>query len=478
MPTHQLQLEPTDVLFFKDGRPMDGASSGHGAAWPLPHILDAALHAALHRSGEKSHPHRSSRNGKTHSQDRETQGRHFGALQTAGPFPISPDGKWLCPRPADAGGSGSVSATHHPLLDLPKGFHSNLPDGLLPVVNSQAPSKDKAEPWLTESAYQAYLDNDSEFKAKESDKEKEILGDLLNDDAIFAAEHNIGIGIDPATNTQNGEQFYSASYLRLKPGWTLGLLASCMDKGEKGDRDRSAKADQDLIATVFPNSGARTHIITGGQQRSTTVLRETKEKLPLPLGISKNFPTAKINGQEKHLLRWTLLTPAIFPLIPEKQEKNITEHPGGWLPSWISKDGYTVQLKDRSQTQRQEGEPRKAWRDRVKKQNTIAATLVAARIPKALPVTGWSLGAESGDKPFGPKSTHLAVPAGAVYYFACDSPEAAAQLAHALNWHGTSPGTEIQNRRSTLLGEKGYGLGVCSSWKPYLPPEKLTNRAN
>jgi hypothetical protein len=30
-------------------------------------------------------------------------------------------------------------------------------------------------------------------------------------------------------------------------------------------------------------------------------------------------------------------------------------------------------------------------------------------------------------------------------------------------WHGATNGTEIKNRRSTLLGEMGYGLGVCGT---------------
>jgi hypothetical protein len=59
------------------------------------------------------------------------------------------------------------------------------------------------------------------------------------------------------------------------------------------------------------------------------------------------------------------------------------------------------------------------------------------------------------------------VPAGAVYYFACDSAKDAAALASALNWHGETPGTTIRNRRSTLLGEKGFGLGVCGTWTPH-----------
>jgi len=59
-----------------------------------------------------------------------------------------------------------------------------------------------------------------------------------------------------------------------------------------------------------------------------------------------------------------------------------------------------------------------------------------------------------------------------VYYFEADSdsdsePEAQ-RLANDLNWHGTDPSFQsIRNRRSTLLGEKGYGLGVCGTWDFY-----------
>ncbi|HOO93950.1 MAG TPA: hypothetical protein PKX94_10785, partial [Opitutales bacterium] len=70
------------------------------------------------------------------------------------------------------------------------------------------------------------------------------------------------------------------------------------------------------------------------------------------------------------------------------------------------------------------------------------------------------------------KPTHLAVPAGAVYYFEADTPEDAIALAAALNWHGSDPNSNtIRNRRSTLLGEKGFGIGVCGTWDFYSGPK-------
>lgn len=101
-----LLLQPTDVLFFRDGRPMGGSLSGHAAAWPLPTVTNAALHAALHRAdlekahGSRLHPHDHHRDDGSVNKD----ARRFGSLVTAGPFPVLADGKaWLFPRPLDAG---------------------------------------------------------------------------------------------------------------------------------------------------------------------------------------------------------------------------------------------------------------------------------------------------------------------------------------------------------------------------------------
>ncbi|MBE2202955.1 MAG: hypothetical protein IAE94_01250, partial [Chthoniobacterales bacterium] len=107
-----LLLEPTDILFFRDGRPMSGSLAGHGAAWPLPTVTNAALHAALHRAainGTHGHDHHH-RNG-----ERITDARKFGSLVTVGPFPVLRSGAWLFPRPLDAGQPGSTATTYLPL---------------------------------------------------------------------------------------------------------------------------------------------------------------------------------------------------------------------------------------------------------------------------------------------------------------------------------------------------------------------------
>ncbi|MBK1832767.1 type III-B CRISPR module-associated Cmr3 family protein [Roseibacillus ishigakijimensis] len=444
MSIHQLNLRPTDVLFFKDGRPMEGSSAGHGAAWPLPHVLDSALHAALHRSGleKKAHKHTVGRSSDRDRDNESKRTRLFGSLQSVGPFPVSPDGEWFFPRPADADQIGSSKSTHRPLASLPEGAASSLTKGLKPVVSLHPPSKNKAEKWLSAAAYQAYLKQTESLPAEH----------YCHDETIFSAEHNIGIGIETSTGAQDGKSFYSASYLRLQQGWSLGLLTSCLDKGEKEAQDKEGRID--LIEKTFQNSGHANHILAGGQQRTCTVYRTTPEVLPLPTGSA-------ITG---NLVRWTLLTPAIFPLLTGENN-----HPGGWLPTWIEPEMLKIRLKTRPA--REKGQSRKAWRDAVNGAPAIDGQLIAALLPPAIPVTGWSLGKAEGEggRGFGAKSTHLAVPAGAVYYFECESDKEARKLADELNWHG-APASQrlaptIVNRRSSLFGEKGFGLGVCSNFR-------------
>jgi hypothetical protein len=166
-------------------------------------------------------------------------------------------------------------------------------------------------------------------------------------------------------------------------------------------------------------------------------------------------------------VRWVLLTPAIFPAIPANEEKGIANHSGGWLPTWIDSNTLKVQLKNPKESARKLKEGRAIWRRRVASLSTISAELVAATIPRALPVAGWAAANEHDPDHGGARATHLAVPAGAVYYFEADDEDHAKSLAEALNWHGdSSQGAYIINRRSTLMGEKGFGLGVCGTWKP------------
>ncbi len=497
-----LLLQPTDTLFFSDGRPMSGSLAGHTAAWPAPHIVNTALHAALWRSGlaETVHAHRHARHdpqkGRVHLEDRDKNAERFGSLVTAGPFPVLHDGntsQWFFPTPLDAAAAPGQRVTPQahcaPLLQQP-GAHSHLDKlHLLPVASAKRPDKNKPAAWWNEAAWNAYLHSPNR-------PAQPAAPDFKNDADFADIEHHIGIGIAPETQTQDGQHFYSAHYLRLRDNCQLGTLAKADDKNP-GDKDTKT----DLVKTLFPPAppsppagappGATTpHIVIGGQQRvctATRIAQPAGERLPLPLGRRAGFSTADLalpgetTPRPRHLVKWILLTPALWPEITENKPRAIAAHPGGWLPNWIDAATNKVLLRDTTAAAslaaanpRRHGEERNDYRKRLQAmQPAIAATLVAAIVPKPQTVTGWALADERTDDNDAPISTarakpaHLAVPAGAVYYFACDSAEAAAALAAALNWHGATAGTEIKNRRSTLLGEKGYGIGVCGTWLPH-----------
>lgn len=443
-------LQPTDVLFFRDGRPMGGASSGHGAAWPLPNVINHAFHAALHRAGdifETAHSHRRGRSGDY----QETRDRKFGSLVTAGPFPVCSKGEdhtWFFPRPADADDSGRAV-----LFPTEAAGSSSLSQLLkFPVVSSIPPCKETLKPWWNEGIWNSYLG---------TNQRNELAGRPFTkrDDEFTTAEQSYGIGISSETGSVEEGQFYSAHYLRLHEGWKLGVFATAPDK----EFNHSIHGN-DLVRSLLNGKG--TEIIAGGQQRVCTAVfdEQTYERLPLPLGKISGFH----QHGEKWLVKWILLTPAVFPAIEAGISKRGTErkaHCGGWLPTWVCPGSGNVLLETVDAAKRKERRRLNQAGKGYASNPDISAKLVAAIVNKPLPVTGWALPNGTDRPEGGAKSTHLAVPAGSVYYFECEDEPAARALATALNWHGDTLGTAIKNRRSTLMGEKGFGLGVCSTWQ-------------
>jgi CRISPR-associated protein Cmr3 len=454
-------LRPSDVLFFRDGRPMSGSLAGHGAAWPLPNVISNAFHAALHRAGLEgahAHDHRDLAGNRV-----AVDSRKYGSLVTAGPFPVRKTtipsasdaadvGTWFFPRPLDLlAGDLSPSLLPTEALDA---VDSNLPDPLeYLVASNQPPSKESmAMPWLSGEAYHRYLHGgDPRLATSES----------ATDSALFDSEQTIGIGIDSDRQTQDGRNFYSAHYLRLRDAWCLGVLAQTSDKINGSPDNR-----QDLIRKLLAADGS---IIVGGQQRLCSAITvDPRPPIPLPLGRSKGFHTSPGDGA-RHLVKWILLSPAVWPRIDADAGRGIISHPGGWLPNWIAPEARPFEGTEvgEGSVLLLDGPGReKARRKHIQPGAPIRARLVAALVPKPVPVTGWALPTEdSGRAQGGAKSSHLAVPAGAVYYFEAATAADAEKLAAALNWHGSElKPTTLQNRRSTLLGEKGFGLGVCGTW--------------
>ncbi|MGP8201647.1 MAG: type III-B CRISPR module-associated Cmr3 family protein [Limisphaerales bacterium] len=448
-------LTPLDVLFFRDGRPIE-TGGGHGARWPEPSVIFDALHAALWRAfpDKQAWEHRHDF-GRSSHRPRNGDTQRFGSLKTAGIFPILPDDRWLFPVPQDVVSTTDNDTNWLLCLQPVNGSHTNFPAQWINYAPAShaTPTKEEPAPWWTRDAWQAYL----------AGQRPAVSGCFANEE-LFDAEWTTGIGIDAETQTQDGERIYSAQYLRLREGVSAGFVASLPMK--QNGRSEDVK---ECIESLLPDNCT---IIVGGQQRTCQVRSAT-------LPLAQTLPVASsVKGTR---IKWVLLTPAIFPRIKEDAKKAIPAHPGGWLPNWVDPATGRVKLKLRA------GDVRRRWNEakqrtvrEANEETDIAASLVAARIPKAIPVVGWTerlhlLADEKsrwirteGENAHGPRPTHLAVPAGAVYYFEADSDVEASNLAAALNWHGCEPNpTTIKNRRSTLLGEKGFGLGVCGTWDFY-----------
>jgi CRISPR/Cas system CMR-associated protein Cmr3 (group 5 of RAMP superfamily) len=443
MPIYHIQ--PQDLFFFRDARPMESQSpgGGHGARWPHPAVFFDAFHAALWRAcpddatkiqhGFTAHSF--------YCKDKGARtvvrngGTFFQTLATAGPFPVC-QGQWLFPRPADA----EVGGGYLRLITRSLG-ESDLPAVLqYPLGSTTPPSKENGSPWWTKNAIQAAL-----LAGKQLPK------DTFTDDALFATEWATGIGMNAATGTQDGERLYSAEYLRLREEVRLGLWASLPEeRGFEG------------LDTIFPVGTSLSILVAGGQQRTCRVERQSSSDLTALLPVSPPRPPGCTR------IKWVLLSPAVFPDVPAKG------HPGGWLPTWIDSTNGAV-LLTRVQVAARNGSTHREKRREPKDAALFQqCRLVAACVPKPVPVTGWTEALHvppraTRPQKSGPRGTLLAVPAGTVYYFECATEPAAQALWELLSWHGaqTQGVSRIVHRRSSLLGEKGFGLGVCGTWDAF-----------
>ena len=455
---HFLEISPRDVLYFRDGRPLGGAADGNGAQWPLPSVLHSAVLSAFHRAFRdeeirayaKRHEH-SRRPGKDRNFEQKKRTKAvFGGVKTLGPFPRR-DGQIWFPVPADLvldEGNGDAPAQLLP-TELPADAIGDLPPPLKYALwKNVKPSKKELGQWISAEGLALYLSG--------KDKINELGAHLAKNDAFFDTEARPGIGIDADTGTTRDGAFYLAEYLRLKPGVNMVASLDALSVGGNGTTDLWEK---------FLDKNADAAFIFGGQ-RGVVRADTTAKTLDLPASPAE-FPGNRV--------KWTLLSPALFKGFPpkkseedaEKDESDAKENKlkgAGWLPGFLDKDG-NVMLK--AVPARDADESREAWRERCKTAPSISARLVAARVGKAIPTSGWKINSDENAKNSGndgggaPKATRLLVPAGSVYYFECESADDARALASAL--HGRV--------KSDLLGEQGFGLGVCSAWE--LNPEKL-----
>lgn len=404
---YEINVQPRDTLFFRGAKPMGASAIGEGANWPMPSVYHQAMLSAFH---EKWPQLQSWEHGHTKGNEKNPGSScRFGGLQTVGVFPER-DGRLYFPLPADVqflnNDSDELCVLEPRRLEGKGDLPNPLQMGLFKPENAEATKRTPGR-WISFADLIAYLDG----KPLADRKTK----------PLFDAESRPGIGIDASTGTTGDGQFYMAESLRLRPGVALKAFATC---GQVRYRDE--KEPDDVLRRFF--SGSSASFVFGGQ-RGIAHLQGVRDSETARQVFSPAAPQGRF-------IKWVTLTPSIFT--------------GGWLPNWIDPQAGSIRAMETSKPARQPGESRKAWRARFGKK-PIPGKLVAARIPKPIPYSGWK--AQCGSE--GPRPTRLCVPAGAVYYFEVPEGEKPQPLVRFLNGR----------RKSDIAAEKGFGFGLCGTWR-------------
>jgi CRISPR type III-B/RAMP module-associated protein Cmr3 len=398
---YDLDLLPRDLLFFRDARPMAGGSAGGGDHWPLPQTFHGALLTSLYETWPERQPWEAEiERGRRNGREIHTDLR-FGGLRTVGPFPAIRDQVYFpCPKDLVVDTATGQAKVGFQPVGLPASWSSDLPKTLCYPVARIAPPSKDKPPEWISLA---------EVQRYLDDKPCA----LTSATELMETESSIGIALSDETGSTREGQLYQARKLRLRGEVSLRAWASAAATGS---------ADVDVLA-LWQREGRS--LIFGGESTSVRVgAQRAKERHSLDTFLPQ------VGGCR---VKWTLFTPALFL--------------AGWRPAWVDENG-AVQLRA-ERPARETGESRAAWRKRIQEAPAIQARLVAALVPSPRHVSGWQLGGKPG-----PKKTERLVEAGSVYYFETSGPADAKALVRAL--HGQP--------RSDSLGEKGYGIGLCSAW--------------
>jgi CRISPR type III-B/RAMP module-associated protein Cmr3 len=466
-------IEPTDVLFFRDAIPMSaGQGKGAGARMPFPSTLHEAFRASLlrangettHGKSEEGRPRDADRrlnwHGKSHEKPVLIATKAFRSLRTVGPLPLlelDRDGKsvtWkdrregretgvqvsyaglLLPVPADvafetqedpdACPNGSErKRTKRPHLrrltlwrdpSVPAWQSVQSPADFrplcLPLASTPPDKHGQLSGWWTLSQYRAYFELASSGCALE-DNAGEFFRPLPTSD-LWSVEHRVGVQIDPGSGASAEGQLYAGNYLRADRQTRFVVWTEIADPTKARDGEAAARESE------RKQLDALDWLLLGGEFRLARLWRQTQDgkNLADPLRDLRH-PPAPPAGDGPCLLKWVLVTPAIFA--------------HGSLPGWCADS------------------------NKARPGGTRPVGQVCLDLPGRSHLISWCLGKPRTVSGFDvvegrAKPTMLAVPEGGVYYFLCEDRPTAAALAGKLHWQP----------RSDFYGEKGCGYGLVS----------------
>ena len=229
-----LDIEPLDVLFFRDGRPFDAAPRATGGL-PMPQTLAGALRTWLfgRLGGDVGALAAAVKTGVDFAAAAAVQGAGpatVGRLGIRGPW-FALDGERLVPPPATI--ERDDDKTLHrldPLGDDLPGWRR--PDGMRPLWRRSRGSAKPRGGYVRASGLRRFVDGTIPRP-----------DDIVDDDALFAYEDRVGIGVDARTGTVGDEMIYAVRVIRLRPGATLSV-----DLVGAPDDLARCPADEDVLA--------------------------------------------------------------------------------------------------------------------------------------------------------------------------------------------------------------------------------------
>ena len=211
------ELEPLDVLFFRDGRPFDAAPRA-ATATPMPQTFAGAMRTWLLTRLDADFAALGAiiRRGGSVREAMAAQGPSvaaIGRLGIRGPWFVK-DGERLVPMPATIEvEKDSRGALHRldPLADDLPGWTPPV-DGMRPLWRRSRGATHARGGYLRPTGLRRFL-------AGGLPRADEVV----DSDALYDFEDRVGIGVTPGTQTAGDGMIYAVRLMRLCRGVTLGV---------------------------------------------------------------------------------------------------------------------------------------------------------------------------------------------------------------------------------------------------------------